>query len=194
MIDTLVIFKLLAPWTHEDTLDDAVFRLAATFPLHEQQSLGYMIPGDELRGFDPNAFVQRLVEETGAAHVWEPVATHVSEEGRGYCFTLGCVRGAVTDLDRDSRCEARQLLWSIWRRFSGIESANMLQSREHLLVVSMMFEDSLIANLEPICGERVADGDRAASHATVSAAGRSHKPGVPHSIAFRAIEWGRQRS
>ena len=147
MLDTMLGFKLLAPWTHEDTLDDAVFRVAASFPLHEEQGLDYMIPGDERFAFDPNAFVQRLVEETGVAHMWEPVATKVAEDGRGYCYTAG-VQGAAPDPDRDARFTARQLLWIIWRRFSGIESANMLQDREGLSVVSVLFEDFLIANTE----------------------------------------------
>jgi hypothetical protein len=32
MIDTLTIYKLLAPWQHGEELDDAVFRIAAVFP------------------------------------------------------------------------------------------------------------------------------------------------------------------
>jgi hypothetical protein len=143
MLNALVIFKLLAPWTHDDMLDDSVFRLAATFPLHEHQ-----IPGDELWGFDPNAFAQHLVEETGVAHVWEPVVTKVSEDGRGYCSVSASIRGAAPDLDHEARLKARQLLWNIWQRFSRIEFANMLQEREHLSVVSVLFEDFLITNLE----------------------------------------------
>ena len=158
MINTLVTIKLLVPWTHEDTLDDAVFRLAASFPLHEHQSIEYQIPGDELWGFDPNAFAQRMVEETGVAHVWEPVVTKVSEGGRGYGFTFGILRGETRDLDRDARSKTRQLLWNLWQRFSGIESANMLQDREHLSVVSVLFEDFLIANTELV--QRVVDGLR----------------------------------
>jgi len=53
MINTLVLHKLLGPLTHDEKLDDAVFQLAATFPLHEQQFTDYMIPGDELYPFDP---------------------------------------------------------------------------------------------------------------------------------------------
>jgi hypothetical protein len=162
MIGTLVTFKLLAPWTRDGTLEDGVFRLAATFPLHEHQSLDYQIPGDELWGFDPNAFAQRLVEETGVAHVWEPVATKVSEGGRGYSLVSASIRGAVPDLDREARFKTRQLLWNIWRRFSGIESANMLQEREHLSVVSVLFEDFLMANLELV--QRVVEEFRQGQH------------------------------
>ncbi len=41
-----------------------------------------MIPGDEYHPFDPNAFVDHLVAETGITHVWEPVRTKVAEGGR----------------------------------------------------------------------------------------------------------------
>ena len=82
MIGTLTIHKLLTPWQHGEELDDAVFRIAATLPLHEVTDHSYMIPGDEHFGFDPNAFVQRLVEETGIAHEWEPVATKVGGDVR----------------------------------------------------------------------------------------------------------------
>jgi len=59
--------QLLAPWHHGEELDDAVFRVAATFPMRALRDGCYMIAGDELYGYDPNAFVQRLMEETGSA-------------------------------------------------------------------------------------------------------------------------------
>jgi hypothetical protein len=58
-----------------------------------------MIAGDERFGFDPNAFVQRLIEETGISHVWEPVSIKVSEDGRTFSYSL--VGGAQ---ERDPRC------------------------------------------------------------------------------------------
>ena len=61
--------QLLAPWHHSEEPDDAVFRIAATFPLHEVKPKPYMIAGDEHFGFDSIAFVQRLIEETGISHV-----------------------------------------------------------------------------------------------------------------------------
>lgn len=48
MIDTLNIFKLLTPWQHGEELDDAVFRIAAAFPLQYLGHKGYKIPGDLL--------------------------------------------------------------------------------------------------------------------------------------------------
>lgn len=82
MIGTLNIFKLLTPWQQGEELDDAVFRVAATFPLRELKHKNYMMPGDEYFGFDPNAFVQQLIDETGIPHVWEPAQTKVGEGGR----------------------------------------------------------------------------------------------------------------
>jgi hypothetical protein len=58
-----------------------------------------MIPGDEHLGFDPNAFVQRLIEETGISHVWEPVRTKVAEGGR--CFVT--MRIPTRDPNRGER-------------------------------------------------------------------------------------------
>jgi hypothetical protein len=52
MIDTLIVYKLLTPWQHANELDDAVFRIAATFPLRELKLKSYKIPGDERFGFE----------------------------------------------------------------------------------------------------------------------------------------------
>jgi hypothetical protein len=68
MVETLARYnkgQLLAPWHQGVELHEAVFRIAATFPLRYLKHKSYMIPGDEHFGFDPNAFVQRLIEETG---------------------------------------------------------------------------------------------------------------------------------
>ena len=49
-----------------------MFRLAATFPIRPLRQHVYKVAGDSLSGFDPNAFVEKLVEETGISHTWEP--------------------------------------------------------------------------------------------------------------------------
>lgn len=67
MISSLTTFnhgQLLAPWQHGEELDDAVFRLAATFPMRPLRQHVYN-PGDEYWGFDPKTFVEKLIEETG---------------------------------------------------------------------------------------------------------------------------------
>jgi hypothetical protein len=74
----LTIYKLLTPWQHGEDLDDAVFRIAATFPLRELRSKRYMIPGDECFGFDPNAAVARkkLDGQPGGGNKIRPQPAH----------------------------------------------------------------------------------------------------------------------
>jgi hypothetical protein len=50
--------QLLAPWHHGEELDDAVFRVAAAFPMPALRTGCYKIAGEEQFGFDPNSFVQ----------------------------------------------------------------------------------------------------------------------------------------
>jgi hypothetical protein len=149
MIDIFVRRKLLGPWTHDEQLDGAVFRLAATFPVHEEQFTNYMIPGDELYPFDPNAFLEKLVEETGIAHTWEPVRTKVEEGGRRFVMTSAVPAGAVPNPERKARHKTRQLLWLIWSRFAGVE--RMVRPEEvRAHSSSIAFENFLIANTDII--------------------------------------------
>jgi hypothetical protein len=149
MLRTLTDFKLLTPWMHDEHLDEAVFRLAATFPLHESQHKAYMIPGDEYYPFDPNSFVQRLVEETGIAHVWEPVPTKVPDGGRTFVTSSFAVQGQVRDPDRDATQKARQLLWEIWRRFAGVdESLTRRNGDRDSQLATILFADFLIGNTD----------------------------------------------
>ena len=60
-----------------------------------EKARSYMIPGDEYHPFDPNAFVERLVKDTGIAHVWEPVRTRVAEGGRCIITSSFGVQGQV---------------------------------------------------------------------------------------------------
>ena len=76
--------KLLAPWKHGDKVDDAVFRIAASFPLQYLERKNYKMPGDYLWEFDANAFIQRLIEETGIAHTWKPVLIRFAEGDRTF--------------------------------------------------------------------------------------------------------------
>ena len=50
MITTLIAYKLLTPWQHGEELDDAVFQVAATFPLRELKQKPYIISGDQRFG------------------------------------------------------------------------------------------------------------------------------------------------
>jgi hypothetical protein len=143
MISTLTIYKLLTPWQHGEELDDAVFRIAATFPLRELKHKSYMIAGDEHFGFDPNAFVQRLIEETGVSHVWEPLLTKVPEGGR-HCITY-----EIPGLDPDiaAKRRARKVVWMIWRRFSNLADEKEKEASE---IVASLFADFVIDNIDLI--------------------------------------------
>jgi hypothetical protein len=148
MIDTLTTYNLLTPWQHGEELDDAVFRVAASLPLHAMAYQRYKIPGDELHGFDPNAFVQRLIEETGISHVWEPVATKVSEGGRTFSYSL--VGGAQErDPDAAAKQAARQILWEIWKRFSSLgEVVSRSDKEQATQIVATFFGNFLLDNID----------------------------------------------
>jgi hypothetical protein len=163
MLQTLTTLNLLAPWTHDGHLDEAVFRLAATFRLHELRRQAYMIPGDEFYPFDPNAFLERLVEETGIAHVWEPVAVKVAEGGRCYVsFSFG-VQGQVADPEREARQKTRELLWAIWRRFSGVdELLTRADAQSASQLTATFFADFLIANTDLV--QQVVEAYRQGQH------------------------------
>ena len=147
MIDTLINYKLLAPWQHGEELDDSVFRIAANFPLREHKHKDYMIAGDERFGFDPNAFVQKLIEETGIAHVWEPIATSVPEGGRTFCFfTIP----EDQDPERHAKRETRAVTWMIWKRFSPsldqiVSNSEKEQATE---IVARFYANFLLDNID----------------------------------------------
>ena len=100
--------QLLAPWQHGTELDDAVFRIAATFPMRTVHHRVYMVEGDEMFGFDPNAFVQRLIEETGVPHIWEPISTRIHERGLLFRFTRVARRDEARSEPRSSWTNAKQ--------------------------------------------------------------------------------------
>lgn len=143
----MTIYKLLTPWQHGEELDDAVFQVAATFPLRELKRRPYMIPGDEHFGFDPNAFVERLVKETGISHVWEPVATKVAEGGRLFT-SLDGPQGL--DPDTMAKREARELAWEIWQRFSpSLDQLLAHSDKEQAAhIVATFFADFLMDNMD----------------------------------------------
>ena len=150
MIRTLTGYKLLTPWQNGEELDDAVFRIAATFPLLELKDKSYMIPGDEHFGFDPNACVQRLVEETGIPHVWEPVATKVPEGGRTYTTISANFEGQVPNPEREAKRRARELVWHIWKRCAPSLDQVLSRSDKELAseVVATFFADFLMDNID----------------------------------------------
>jgi hypothetical protein len=158
MIETLARYnkgQLLAPWHQGEELHEAVFRIAATFPFRCLKYKSYKIPGDEHFGFDPNAFVQRLIEETGISHVWEPVRTKVAEGGR--CFVTMRIpsrdpnpRERVQLPERDAKHGARQVLWEIWKRFSpSLDEVVFHSEKEQAIqIVATFFANFLLDNID----------------------------------------------
>jgi hypothetical protein len=150
MIRTLTRYnqgQLLTPWHRGEELDDAVFRVAATFPIREQSHKRYMIPGDEYFGFDPNAFVQRLIEETGISHVWEQIAIKVPEGGRGYTTVSATFKGQRTpNHEREAKYQARELLWQIWSRFANLGDLMPLRDKWTVSRTSELFDNFVKAN------------------------------------------------
>jgi hypothetical protein len=141
--------QLLAPWHHGGELDDAVFRIASKFPIRELRHKPYMIPGDEHFGFDPNAFVQTLIDETGISHVWEPVQIKVPEGGR--CFVTQSVgfTGQAPNPEREAKRRAREVAWNIWKRFApSLDQVVSHCDKEHASeVVATFFADFLMDNI-----------------------------------------------
>ncbi len=135
---------------HGEELDEAVFQIAATIPLRYLKHKPYMIGGDEHFGFDPNAFVQRLIEETGISHVWKPVGHKISEGGR--CINTGSLRyeGQDPNPEHEAKHHARELVWAVWKRFSPsldrvIADSDKEQASE---IVATFFADFLLDNMD----------------------------------------------
>ena len=106
-----------------------------------------MIEGDEYFGFDPNAFVKQLIEETGISHVWEPIATKVPEGGRG-CTTVSatCKGQGSPDPEREAKLQARELLWQIWCRFAHLGDLMPLRDKWMVSRTTELFDNFVIAN------------------------------------------------
>jgi hypothetical protein len=143
--------QLVAPWLHGETLDDSVFRIAATFPLRQVKQHDYKIGGDELFGFDLNAFVQRLIDETGIPHVWERVLTAIPEGRRMYTYSSSHFPGQEPDPELDGKRLVRNLAWNIWKRFSPNLDEMLLShcDKERASeIVATRFADFLLNNLD----------------------------------------------
>jgi hypothetical protein len=146
--------QLLAPWRQGEELDDAVFRVAATFPMRVVRHRVYKIAGDEIFGFDPNAFVQRLVEETGTSHVWEPIPTRIAEGGWSLSFARATFRGQKPpDLqqlpdEREAKRCAREVLWDVWTKYFHLQPPQRDDKETYAHVVAILFADFVIDNLD----------------------------------------------
>ena len=154
--------QLLAPWKHGEELDEAVFRVAATFPMRPLRQHVYMVPGDERYGFDPNAFVEKLIEETGILHTWEPVPARVSEAGFSYATRRFSTRTqgppdseqalkkfmAAGPSEQEAKQDARELLWAVWTKCQPNLSRPSRNDEHHFALVAMLFADFAIDNID----------------------------------------------
>jgi|SRR5579864_972083 len=140
--------QLLAPWHHGEELDDAVFRVAATFPMRALREGCYKIAGDEHFGFDPNSFVQRLIEETGMSHVWEPIATKIPEGEFTFNFMRATFKGqGPPDPELEAKRESLNLLWDVWSKYFSIQlSRDDKGTFAH--IVAILFAEFAIDNME----------------------------------------------
>jgi len=145
--------QLLAPWQHGTELDDAVFRIAATFPMRTVHHRVYMVEGDEMFGFDPNAFVQRLIEETGVPHIWEPISTRIHERGLLFRFTRVARRDEarseptlVVD-EREARLQTREVFWDCWDKYHHLQPSK-LGAEMYAQSVAWRFADFVFDNID----------------------------------------------
>jgi hypothetical protein len=160
--------QLLAPWKHGEELDDTVFRLAATFPMRPLRQHVYKVPGDSMAGFDPNAFVEKLIEETGISHTWEPVLARIPE-GSSSCsymkLRVGREGQAPPDpkagaealkkfiapqSEREAKHDARELLWAVWSKCQPNISrpSGNIPAELAAASVAMHFADFAIDNID----------------------------------------------
>lgn len=155
--------QLLVPWKHGEDLDDAVFRLAATFPIRPLRQHVYQIPGDSMWGFDPDAFVEKLIDETGISHTWEPVLARIPEGSS--CCTYTKLRvtlkgqgprdpEAVKEAlktgpsEREAKHDARELLWAVWSKCQPNLSRASGNHELHVASVAWHFADFAIDNID----------------------------------------------
>jgi hypothetical protein len=143
MIRMLADFKggqLLAPWRHGEELDDVVFRVAATLPMRVMRQRAYKIAGDEIFGFDPNAFVQRLIEETGISHTWDPIPTKIPE-GDYVFITIFVDEG-------ETKRRAREVLWDAWNKYFQLQPPQRDDRDTYAHALAILFADFVIDNLD----------------------------------------------
>jgi hypothetical protein len=139
--------QLLAPWQHGAELDDAVFRVAATFPIRPLHQHTYKVAGDEIYGFDPNAFIHKLIEETGISHVWEPIPATIPEGAWSYSI-IRAGSGPPPDSESETRHKIRELLWAVWSKCHPNLSRPSPKHEHDTAVIAMLFADFAIDNVD----------------------------------------------
>ncbi len=151
MIQMLIHLKLLTPWQHGEELDDGVYRVASTFPMRVFSQRVSKVAGDDIFPFDPNAFVQRLVDETGISHTWEPIPTKISEGGFSHTritVTFKGKEGQAPDIEWEAKREARDLLWDAWSRHQNLSQLSRQSKASFAHTVAILFADFVIDNID----------------------------------------------
>ena len=100
---------------------------------------------DVLHPFDLNAFIQQLIEETGATHTWEPVRTVVPEGQRLFGMTID-PEAPAQDPEMLAKREARQLFWMVWERLGPLMAVIRIEETPEM--VAGRFADAVIDNMD----------------------------------------------
>jgi len=114
-------------------------------------------------GFDPNAFVEKLIEETGISHTWEPVLARIPEgsscctyvthrvtfKGRGPQDPEAVKEALKTGpSEREAKHDARELLWAVWSKCQPNLSRASGNHEVHVALVAWHFADFAIDNVD----------------------------------------------
>ena len=110
----------------------------------------YQIAGDEKYEFDPNAFLQQLVEETGISHTWEPIRTKIPEGICCFHFS-GFVKQDQEHTpfvdQREAKLRAPQVLWDAWDKYFHLQPGK-LGAEMHASFVAGLFGDFVLENID----------------------------------------------
>lgn len=149
-IATMTHLKLLAPWQRGEELDDGVYRVAATIPMRVYRRRMYKRGGDDRFPFDPNAFLERLIEETGIEHSWEQIPTKLSEDD--FCISTISVtfkgqEHLKPNPEQEAKRNARDLLWDVWSRYHTFREPSG-EDKDFTHIVALMFGGFVIENID----------------------------------------------
>ena len=146
--------QLVAPWRHGDKLDDAVFRIAATFPMREFIKGYTRLRAMRFSGLTPMRLCNGSSTKLRSRMLWEPVPTRLAE-GR-YCFTFLTVtyRGQSSPgspMHRDpvqAKRFTRDVLWDVWSKYHSLGSPEQVNKEAFGHMVAILFADFVMDNVD----------------------------------------------
>lgn len=148
IISTLTRLNLLGPWEHGEELDDGVFCVAASCPMRVYRRRMYKRAGDDIFPFDPNAFLKRLMEETGVEHRWEAIQTKMSEDEFSLCTITAAFKGQEQpDSEQIAKLMVRDLLWDVWSRYHRFRQPSG-SDKDFTNAIALMFASFVIDNID----------------------------------------------